>query len=407
MNSVLQFLRRAVAPADGGNATDGQLLDAFITRCDGLAFAALVRRHGSMVLGVCRRVLGNLHDAEDAFQATFLVLARKAPSVRPRQMVGNWLYGVAYRTALEARGASARRKAKEREVVKPEAVPEDTPRDWQPLLDRELHRLPAKYRVPIVLCDLEGKTRREVARQLGWPEGTVSVRLARGRVLLAERLSRRGLTLAGGAVAWAVSGQAAPGCVPTRLMLSTIKAATSVAVGQAVAPGMISGNVAALTEGVLKAMLLTKLKVATGVLLAVGAVAMAAGALGHRGPAQAPAAARPPVVAVHGQGQAAPPPARDEMQARKDRACSMTGVVVAVDAPRRQVTMIVPTNDVMTPFVELTRQLATGAKVLVSDGGKEKEGKLADLARDTVVDYLFAHEEDPQVVLEIRVRPKK
>ena len=152
---------------------------------DEAAFEALVRRHGPMVLGVCRRVLRNHHDAEDAFQATFLVLVRKAASIVPREMVANWLYGVAYRTALKARSMIARQRVRERQVTEmpePEAAePDDCWRDLQPLLDQELSRLPDKYRVPIVLCDLEGKTGKEAARQLGWPEGTVASRLARGR----------------------------------------------------------------------------------------------------------------------------------------------------------------------------------------------------------------------------------
>src|SRR5262249_51181418 len=156
------------------------------------AFAALLRRHGPMVLGVCRRLVSNASDAEDAFQATFLVLARKAASVVPRELVGNWLYGVAYRTALKAEALSARRRAVERQVEAvpdPPTSPEQVGRDLRPLLDRELERLPAKYRVPVVLCDLEGRTRREVAGQLGIPEGTLSSRLAAARKLLAGRLS--------------------------------------------------------------------------------------------------------------------------------------------------------------------------------------------------------------------------
>src|SRR5437660_2715419 len=159
-------LRRLLPVAAGPEPSDGQLLHGFCTRRDEAAFAALVRRHGPMVLGVCRRVLRNEHDAEDAFQATFLVLARKAASVRPREMVGNWLYGVAYRTALEARRAAARRRRKESQVREP-AQAETADDRWQelrPVLDRELAGLPDRYRVALVLCDLEGKTRKEVAR---------------------------------------------------------------------------------------------------------------------------------------------------------------------------------------------------------------------------------------------------
>src|SRR5262245_12931183 len=148
----------------GAAPTDGQLLESYVRSREEAAFAALVARHGPMVWGVCRRMLANAHDAEDAFQATFLVLVRRAASVVPREMVANFLYGVAHQTALKARATSARRGAREKQVT---AMPEpaleqpDAPDDLGPLLDQELSRLPDKYRAVIVLCDLEGKTRKE------------------------------------------------------------------------------------------------------------------------------------------------------------------------------------------------------------------------------------------------------
>jgi RNA polymerase sigma factor (sigma-70 family) len=253
--------------------TDGQLLDCFLTQRDDAAFAALVMRHAPMVWGVCRRVLHHHHDAEDAFQATFLVLVRKAATVEPKEMVGNWLYGVAYQTALKARSVSTRRKEREKQMVEmPEPAVEEREvwHDLQPLLDQELSRLPDKYRVPIVLCDLEGKTRKEAARQLGWPEGTVAGQLAVGRKVLARRLARRGVGLSGGALAAVLSHNAAWAGVPPSVLSSTIQAATVLAAGQAAAAGLISVKVAALTEGVAKTMLLNPLKTATAVLLAVG-----------------------------------------------------------------------------------------------------------------------------------------
>jgi RNA polymerase sigma factor (sigma-70 family) len=272
LNPVIGQLRRVVLLPDGAGLTDGQLLESFVSQRDEAAFAVLVRRHGPMVLGVCRRVLRNHHDAEDAFQATFLVLVRKAASILPREMVANWLYGVAYRTALKARGLIARQRVRERQVTdmpEPEAVePDDRWRELQPLLDQELSRLPDKYRVPLVLCDLEGKTGKETARQLGWPEGTVSSRLARGRTMLAKRLTRHGLALSGGSVAAVFSQNAASASVPPSLASSTLKAAHLLAAGQSMTAGLISANVVALTEGVLKAMSLNKLKII--VLLVVG-----------------------------------------------------------------------------------------------------------------------------------------
>jgi RNA polymerase sigma factor (sigma-70 family) len=221
-----------------------------------------------MVWGVCRRVLRNYHDAEDAFQVTFLVLVRRAASVVPREMVANWLYGVAHQTALKARATAARRKGRERQVTEmPEPAAEQEPwRDLQPLLDQELSRLPDKYRAVVVLCDLEGKTRKEAARQLGVPEGTVAGRLARARTMLANRLVRRGLTLSGGLLAVVLAQNAAAAGVPASVASSTITAASLVAAGEATAAGVISARVAALTEGVLKAMLPNKL---TGVLVAL------------------------------------------------------------------------------------------------------------------------------------------
>jgi RNA polymerase sigma factor (sigma-70 family) len=276
-SNVLRHLRGAGPPPDGGGLTDGQLLECFLTRQDEAAFAALVRRHGPMVLGVCRRVLRHEQDAEDAFQATFLVLARKAASLRQRELVGNWLYGVAYRAALETRAANACRRARERQVAgmpEPEAMaPTDVWQELRPLLDREVNRLPDKYRVPLVLCDLEGRKRKDVARLLRIPEGTLSSRLAAARRRLARRLSGHGLTLSGGTLAALVSQNAAPAGVPGSLVVSTAR----VAAGPAAASGAVPARVAAVTEGVMKAMLVTQLKKSFVLLLTLG-VLFAAGA---------------------------------------------------------------------------------------------------------------------------------
>jgi len=291
MSKVIQHLRRAALRHGGAGLTDGQLLGCVVEHRDEAAFAALVRRHGPMVWSVCRRLL-NHHDAEDAFQATFLVLFRKATSIQPREMVANWLYGVAHQAALEARRKAARRQRRERqvpEVPEPAAAQPDLWPGLQPLLDQELSRLPDKYRVVILLCDLEGKTRREAAQQLGCPEGTVAGRLARARAMLAKRLARHGLAVSGGSLAAVLSQQAAPACVPAAVVASTIKAATLFAAGQAAASGAIPPTVAALAEGVLKAMLLTKLKSVTAVLLVVATATLTAGALMSRGRATEPA----------------------------------------------------------------------------------------------------------------------
>jgi RNA polymerase sigma factor (sigma-70 family) len=274
---LINNVRRTALAQDGAGTTDNALLSAFLAGRDEAAFAALVRRHGPMVLGVCRRVLGNVHDAEDAFQACFLVLACKAATVLPREMLGSWLYGVAYRTALHARRTMARRAAREKQVsampdaeVKPE-------KDWQEIqaiLDEELNGLAAKYRLPIVLCDLEGRTRREVARQLKIPDGTLSNRLATARKLLASRLTRQGVTLSSGAIAAALAQQAASAGVSASLVGETARAAAAVAIGEATVA--VSADVVALSKGVMQAMFLCKLKALALVLIVVAMIGVGA-----------------------------------------------------------------------------------------------------------------------------------
>jgi RNA polymerase sigma factor (sigma-70 family) len=276
MHTVIQQLRRGALANDATAVTDGELLAAFLTVRDEAAFEGLVRRHGPMVLGVCRRLLQNPHDAEDAFQATFVVLVRKGASIVPRETVGNWLYGVAYRTALGAKRANARRREKEKNAqLRQAATPEATWEELQPLLDQELSRLPNKYRLPIVLCDLEGKKRREVARQLNLPDGTLNNRLAMARQLLAKRLARRGFTLSGGALAVSLSQGLAVAALPTGLLGSTVKAATTIAAGGATT-SVLPAKVAALTEGMVKAMLVTKFKFMTALILALTALGVGA-----------------------------------------------------------------------------------------------------------------------------------
>lgn len=281
MSKVVQHLRNLVM-GEAEGYTDGQLLEEFLYRQDEAAFAALVRRHGPMVLGTCQRILQNSHDAEDAFQASFLVLVRKAGSFLGRKTVGDWLYGVAYNTALKARAATCKRRAKER-LVKPVAQHDDQAgwHEIQSLLDAELSRLPDKYRKPVVLCDLEGKTRKEAAAMLGWPEGTLSGRLSRARVLLGKRLSRHGLPVSSGLLALVLSQNALTAGVSATLTASLVKAAASVATGQAAA-GVVSAKVAALTQAVLKGMLLAKIKLATTLAFAIAVVGTGLGVLGYQ-----------------------------------------------------------------------------------------------------------------------------
>jgi RNA polymerase sigma factor (sigma-70 family) len=284
MSAVILHLRKAISRQGEADLTDAQLLERFIENRDEAAFSALVARHGSMVMGVCLRVTRNHQDAEDAFQATFLVLARKAASISSRDLLANWLYGVAHNTALKARASSVKRHAKEKQVTQmpePAMAGQELWNDnIQALLDQELSRLPEKYRVPIILCDLEGKTRKEAAQQLGCPEGSLSSRLSRARVMLAKRLARHELAISGGSLAAVLSQQAASACVPISVASATIKAAPLYAAGQVTA-GVVSANVADLAQGVLKTMLMSKLKIGTLWLL-VGLIAIGASSLVYR-----------------------------------------------------------------------------------------------------------------------------
>jgi RNA polymerase sigma factor (sigma-70 family) len=263
--SVVRYLRRAVGGPDAAQVLDGELLERFVLRRDGAAFAALVERHGPMVLGVCRRVLQHAQDAEDAFQATFLVLVRRAGAIKRRELLANWLYGVAYRTARRA-CAGAGRAGTPTALADLAATESDA--DWgrrelQQVLDEELGKLPDSYRAPLVLCYLQGRTYQEAARELGWPAGTVSGRLARARAALRTRLVRRGLALSAGLSATSLADAACPAAVPTSLMTTTVQTAALVRAGP------MTGPAASLAEGVLQAMFLSRLKVAAFVVLAL------------------------------------------------------------------------------------------------------------------------------------------
>jgi len=267
------------AGRDGAGRTDGELLTHFLSRRDEDALAALVERHAPMVWGVCCRILRNPHDAEDAFQATFLVLVQKAATVVPREVVANWLYGVARQTAVRLRATAAKRGWREMQMNEmPEpAVVEARDEELLSLLDQELSRLPERFRALIVLSDLEGHTRKEVARQLGCPEGTVASGLVRARELLAKRLTRHGLAVSGGSLAAILSHSVASAVVPPTVVTSTINLATLLAAGNAA--GVISGPVATLTHGVLKMMFLKKIMTTAVAVLALGVAVITGGSL--------------------------------------------------------------------------------------------------------------------------------
>jgi RNA polymerase sigma factor (sigma-70 family) len=290
MNQDMQQLGRFAL--DLNAPADAELIERFLATRDEGAFEVLVRRHGPMVLGVCRRILRCPQDAEDAFQATFLVLVRKVDSIAPREMLGNWLYGVANQTARKARAMGERRRAREGQAAdtpEPASAESREPlwRELRPVIDEELSRLPAKYRAPLVLCDIEEMSYRQAAGQLGWPEGTVAGRLARARAMLAQRLTRRGVTLSAAALPVLLSQNAAAGPVPAALLLPTSEAAGLLAASQPMA-GVVSAQVILLTEGVVKAMTLTKLKLTAVVLLGVCLVVAGALAGGSENPPESP-----------------------------------------------------------------------------------------------------------------------
>jgi RNA polymerase sigma factor (sigma-70 family) len=268
-NIVLRHIRDLAGVADLAALSDRQLLQRFTTERDESAFASLVRRHGSLVAGVCRRVLGNFHDAEDAFQAVFLVLARKASAIRKSESVGGWLYRVAYRVAMQARVRALSRQRHEQQAGKCPVVDplaEVTGRELVSILDEELQRLPERYQVPLVLCHLEGQTRDEAAQRLGWSLGTFKRRLELAREVLRGRLARRGLTLA------AVLSAAA-GVVPSVCVASTVR----VVFKAADFPATVSESVATLADGALKALLPTSRVVAVCGLLLASVLALGLG----------------------------------------------------------------------------------------------------------------------------------
>ena len=298
-----------------GALSDAELLDRFLSRraaaqdaalAAEAAFAALVARHGPMVLGVCRRSLADPNDVEDAFQATFLVLVRRARSVRVGDSLGRWLYGVARRVAAKAQARSKRARVRsvplEREPVASEPPAERF--ELLAALDEEVSRLPERYLAPVVLCDLEGLTHAQAAARLRWPVGTVSGRLSRARDLLKNRLIRRGMAPTAGSMVALLATEGARAAVPETLAAATVRTATSLATGSGSQAGVASVSASALSlmNAVLRAAVVVKLKVAAAVLLAIGAAgaALATGIgvrTGAPDPAQNRDAGRAPAVA--------------------------------------------------------------------------------------------------------------
>jgi RNA polymerase sigma factor (sigma-70 family) len=278
-NAVLQGIRRLASAEAASGLSDGELLQRFLANRDEDAFATLMHRHGRMVWAVCQRVLHHRHNAEDVFQATFLTLARKANSIRKQSSVASWLHGVAYRLARRLEAELIRQRTG---AGNPASQPAGDPveqvsgKEMQSVLDEELAALSARFRRPLVLCFLEGKTRDEAAASLGWSLSTFKRRLERGRQLLAARLRHRGFPLGVALVGAVVAGKSVWAAGPPSLFNSTCNAAAQVAAGKATA-AVVSARVATLTEGMVKAMMLARLKLAASVVLAVLLLAGGAG----------------------------------------------------------------------------------------------------------------------------------
>jgi len=321
---AIQQINRLFGPGTVAGLTDGQLLERFATRRGDpaeAAFEGLVARHGPMVLRVCRAVLRDPHDVEDAFQATFLVLVRRAGSIGERDLLGPWLHGVARRVSLKARGLAARRRVREGRLGDddpPADLAEGPWLDLRPVLHEELARLPEKYRKPVVLCHLQGLTHAEAAVELAWPVGTVSVRIARARKILGERLTRRGLATTATLWAAGLASEGVSAAVPQALIRSTTLAALALAAGRPIAAGAVSAGALALTRRTIAMMSLSRFHwIALPLMLGVGVAGGVAATKALNRPASPIAAGPtdqpapkvdPPLVVRRGQVELDPPP---------------------------------------------------------------------------------------------------
>jgi RNA polymerase sigma factor (sigma-70 family) len=308
LGRFLDRLRHSAAAEDPCRVADDELLRRYVATQDESAFAGLVRRHGPMVLGVCWRILRHREDAEDAFQATFLVLARKAGAVRKSESLPGWLHRIAFRAAMRLRAARSRRLDRQALLADaPQArCREDlTVRETQQVLEEELNRLADKYRAPLLLCCVQGRTRDEAAQQLGWSLGVLRGRLDRGRELLRARLARRGVALSAALLPLGVAATSEAAVLPA-LLSSTVRAALGAA--QSPAAAAVSAQAAALAQGVIQAMFLAKLKVFGVGLLVVALLGTGAGIATYRAQAQG---SRPSSAARQGREAAQPP--RGEM----------------------------------------------------------------------------------------------
>jgi RNA polymerase sigma factor (sigma-70 family) len=298
LDTVIQHLRQIVAAQTSRDSTDAQLVHAFAVERDQSAFTALVQRHGALVMSVCRHVLRHEQDAEDAFQATFLVLARQATTIRKPDSVASWLHGVALRVSWNAKKAAARRRKHEgraQTVAPPQPSQDLAWPEVKALLDEEIQRLPPKYRTVFVLCCMESHSRAEVARCLGVNEGTISSRLAQARSRLQSRLAQRGVALSVVLGATALADQTARAAVAPVLVDATVKAACYFAAGHPAAAGLVSAEVTALVKGATSIWATLQGKTLTLIVLVTGILTVGAGSVLHWSQAYSAADAGPPV----------------------------------------------------------------------------------------------------------------
>lgn len=389
-----------VRDADRG---DGELLARYRTQRDQDAFGSLVRRHGPMVFGVCKRVLRDPHAADDAFQATFLVLAKKADQVRPPDRLSPWLYGVAYRTAMKARGRAARRRQVEQhyatEMANRTALPSESDADLLPLIDEQLNALPEKYRTPLLLCGVQGLNKAEAAERLGLPEGTVSSRLARAREMLRDRLARRGVAVPAAALGAVLTADTLHAAVPPALANTTAELATSSALAS---PAVLS-----LSHEVLQSMTFLKLKmlcaVATAVALTGGGFGLYAIHADEKKLAQPAKPVEKPAAKPDGEK---PKPANPDGDKKPEKPGEKPGVkvgkagglVAGTDAKESTITVATKGDN---GVVEKLFKVAADAKVFI-DG---KEGKLADVPKNSTAALLIAGGKEGalQTATEVRI----
>ncbi len=272
MATLVRYVKKIANRSEVTSVSDAALLERFAHQGDQAAFELLVWRHQRLVLSVCRRVLGDGPDVEDAFQATFLALSRKASTVSRGDAVAAWLHTVALRIALRARKSAHRKRSTninlEAHVSSADPYQEAARRDLAAVLDEEINRLPRKYRVPVLLCYLEGKTYAEAGRQLGVPIGTLAGQLKRARDLLQRRLQRRGIGAFGALLAAVLCEDATTTAAPAALVNTTVKTAAPLLLGKSTATGTVSANVAELAEGALQSLSVAKLRIGLTAVLA-------------------------------------------------------------------------------------------------------------------------------------------